>query len=211
MADRWMIGPRMGHPGARDRPRARGESAICWSRILVHTTMTAVVLSVTAVVLLMTGLASIVSVDALQEMLADYPGTVIVVSHDRDFFDRVATSVLMAEGKGRFLATLDVVDMRVGAIADNEVGLLDHALGDVAVQIEGHDDAGCRAGDLARERHHLAVGVVAIGGDHGAMVGDVDGVAAQRLVPDAVAREGPLVLVAQAAVEKEGRRLGCGR
>jgi ATP-binding cassette subfamily F protein uup len=43
------------------------------------------------------------TLDLLQEMLADYPGTVIVVSHDRDFLDRVATSVLMAEGDGRFV------------------------------------------------------------------------------------------------------------
>jgi len=43
------------------------------------------------------------TLDLLQEMLADYPGTVIVVSHDRDFLDRVATSVLMAEGGGRFV------------------------------------------------------------------------------------------------------------
>ena len=43
------------------------------------------------------------TLDLLQEMLADYPGTVILVSHDRDFLDRVATSVLMAEGHGRFV------------------------------------------------------------------------------------------------------------
>jgi ATP-binding cassette subfamily F protein uup len=40
------------------------------------------------------------TLDLLQEMLADYPGTVIVVSHDRDFLDRVATSVIVAEGDG---------------------------------------------------------------------------------------------------------------
>ena len=40
------------------------------------------------------------TLDLLQELLADYPGTVIVVSHDRDFLDRVATSVLVAEGNG---------------------------------------------------------------------------------------------------------------
>ncbi len=43
------------------------------------------------------------TLDLLQEMLSDYAGTVIVVSHDRDFLDRVATSVLMAEGDGRFV------------------------------------------------------------------------------------------------------------
>ena len=43
------------------------------------------------------------TLDLLEEMLADYPGTVLVVSHDRDFLDRVATSVLMAQGDGRFV------------------------------------------------------------------------------------------------------------
>ena len=43
------------------------------------------------------------TLDLLQEMLADYPGTVIVVSHDRDFLDRVSTSVLMHEGEGRWV------------------------------------------------------------------------------------------------------------
>jgi ATP-binding cassette subfamily F protein uup len=42
------------------------------------------------------------TLDLLQETLADHPGTVIVVSHDRDFIDRVATSVIFAEGNGRF-------------------------------------------------------------------------------------------------------------
>ncbi|MGJ0391897.1 MAG: ABC-F family ATP-binding cassette domain-containing protein [Methylocystis sp.] len=43
------------------------------------------------------------TLDLLEEMLADYPGTLIVVSHDRDFLDRIATSVLMSEGEGRWL------------------------------------------------------------------------------------------------------------
>ncbi len=40
------------------------------------------------------------TLDLLQERLAEYPGTIILVSHDRDFLDRVATSVLVAEGNG---------------------------------------------------------------------------------------------------------------
>ena len=43
------------------------------------------------------------TLDLLQEMIADYPGTVLLVSHDRDFIDRTVTSVLMAEGNGRFV------------------------------------------------------------------------------------------------------------
>ncbi|MHB2167343.1 ABC-F family ATP-binding cassette domain-containing protein [Alsobacter sp. R-9] len=42
------------------------------------------------------------TLDLLQETLADYPGTVILVSHDRDFLDRVVTSVIVSEGKGRW-------------------------------------------------------------------------------------------------------------
>jgi ATP-binding cassette subfamily F protein uup len=42
------------------------------------------------------------TLDLLQEMLADFPGTVILVSHDRDFLDRVCTSVLVSEGEGRW-------------------------------------------------------------------------------------------------------------
>jgi ATP-binding cassette subfamily F protein uup len=40
------------------------------------------------------------TLDLLQEMLGDYKGTLLIVSHDRDFIDRVATSVLLAEGAG---------------------------------------------------------------------------------------------------------------
>ncbi len=43
------------------------------------------------------------TLDLLQDMLADYPGTVVVVSHDRDFLDRVSTSVINAEGQGRWI------------------------------------------------------------------------------------------------------------
>ncbi len=42
------------------------------------------------------------TLDLLQEMLAEYKGTLLIVSHDRDFLDRVTTSVLMAEGGGRW-------------------------------------------------------------------------------------------------------------
>ncbi|WP_297299540.1 ATP-binding cassette domain-containing protein [uncultured Methylovirgula sp.] len=42
------------------------------------------------------------TLDLLQELLADYKGTVILASHDRDFLDRIATSVLVAEGNARW-------------------------------------------------------------------------------------------------------------
>ncbi len=43
------------------------------------------------------------TLELLQEMLGDYAGTVLLVSHDRDFLDRVATSVINAEGGGRWV------------------------------------------------------------------------------------------------------------
>ncbi len=43
------------------------------------------------------------TLDLLQELLGDYAGTILVVSHDRDFLDRVATSVIVGEGDGRWV------------------------------------------------------------------------------------------------------------
>jgi ABC transport system ATP-binding/permease protein len=43
------------------------------------------------------------TLDLLQERLAEYPGTVLLVSHDRDFLDRVVTSVIASEGNGRWI------------------------------------------------------------------------------------------------------------
>jgi ATP-binding cassette subfamily F protein uup len=41
------------------------------------------------------------TLDLLQEILADFDGTVLLVSHDRDFLDRVATTTVAMEGDGR--------------------------------------------------------------------------------------------------------------
>lgn len=43
------------------------------------------------------------TLDLLQEMVADHPGTVILVSHDRDFLDRTVEAVIVAEGDGRWV------------------------------------------------------------------------------------------------------------
>ncbi|WP_323022059.1 ABC-F family ATP-binding cassette domain-containing protein [Pararhodobacter sp.] len=44
------------------------------------------------------------TLDLLQDLLGDYPGTVLLVSHDRDFIDRVATTTLAFEGQGKITA-----------------------------------------------------------------------------------------------------------
>ena len=43
------------------------------------------------------------TLDLLEEMIQDYSGTVILVSHDRDFLDRTVSSVLVSEGEGRWI------------------------------------------------------------------------------------------------------------
>jgi ATP-binding cassette subfamily F protein uup len=43
------------------------------------------------------------TLELLQERLAEYAGTVLLVSHDRDFLDRVVTSVIATEGDGRWI------------------------------------------------------------------------------------------------------------
>ncbi len=44
------------------------------------------------------------TLDLLQDILGDYDGTVLLVSHDRDFIDRVATATVAMEGEGRVQA-----------------------------------------------------------------------------------------------------------
>jgi ABC transport system ATP-binding/permease protein len=51
------------------------------------------------------------TLDLLEELLADYNGTLLLVSHDRDFLDRLVTGVVVVEGDGR-------IDEYVGGYSD---------------------------------------------------------------------------------------------
>ena len=42
------------------------------------------------------------TLDVLEDMLGDYPGTVMLISHDRDFLDRLVSGVIVPEGDGRW-------------------------------------------------------------------------------------------------------------
>jgi ATP-binding cassette subfamily F protein uup len=42
------------------------------------------------------------TLDVLEEMVGDYAGTVLLISHDRDFLDRVVNAVIVPEGGGRW-------------------------------------------------------------------------------------------------------------
>jgi ATP-binding cassette subfamily F protein uup len=42
------------------------------------------------------------TLDVLEDMLADYAGTILLISHDRDFLDRLVAGVIVPEGDGRW-------------------------------------------------------------------------------------------------------------
>jgi ATP-binding cassette subfamily F protein uup len=42
------------------------------------------------------------TLDVLEELVADYAGTVLLISHDRDFLDRAVEAVMVPEGDGRW-------------------------------------------------------------------------------------------------------------
>jgi len=72
------------------------------------------------------------TLDLLQELLADYPGTLLLVSHDRDFLDRIVTSVIAPTGDGHWteyaggysdmLAQRKGEDLKKAARPDAETG-----------------------------------------------------------------------------------------
>ena len=65
------------------------------------------------------------TLDLLQEMLGEYEGTILLVSHDRDFLDRVATSILMFEGDGKWTEYAggysDMVAQRGAGVSAREI------------------------------------------------------------------------------------------
>lgn len=62
------------------------------------------------------------TLDLLQDLLGQYDGTVLLVSHDRDFLDRVATITVALEGEGRATAYAgglsDMKAQRAGGASD---------------------------------------------------------------------------------------------
>ncbi len=63
------------------------------------------------------------TLDLLQELISDFDGTVLLVSHDRDFIDRVATTTIAMEGDGRAVIYAggwsDYRAQRAGSIAED--------------------------------------------------------------------------------------------
>jgi ATP-binding cassette subfamily F protein uup len=78
------------------------------------------------------------TLDVLEEMLGDYQGTVILVSHDRDFLDRVVTSVIAPEGNGKWAEYAGgYSDMLAQRGADLKQRALDTAAADKPKEVKG--------------------------------------------------------------------------
>jgi ABC transport system ATP-binding/permease protein len=75
------------------------------------------------------------TLDLLQEVIADYDGTVLIVSHDRDFLDRTVTVTLGLDGSGK-------VDVVAGGYEDW-----------VRKRVQSSQDRSGRAGGASSETH----------------------------------------------------------
>ena len=73
-----------------------------------------------------------------------------------------------------FLAPFQHVDVGVGLVGDQHIGGLHHRFRNIGVEIEGGHDRHIGAHRRAQAREHVAVRIGAAGGDHGAVVRDID-------------------------------------
>ncbi len=78
------------------------------------------------------------TLDLLQELLGDYDGTVLLVSHDRDFLDRVVTTTIAMEGNGKAVTY-------AGGWSDYQTQRADDAKIEIAVKTKAKTGKGTRA------------------------------------------------------------------
>ncbi len=94
------------------------------------------------------------TLDLLQELLGDYDGTVLLVSHDRDFLDRVVTTTIAMEGNGKAVTY-------AGGWSDYQTQRADDAKIEIAVKTKAKTGKGTRAsagksvGRSYTEQHRL--------------------------------------------------------
>lgn len=60
------------------------------------------------------------TLDLLQEVLDEYDGTVLIVSHDRDFLDKVAVSLLYMQGNGEVIEHVGTYSELINALQKNK-------------------------------------------------------------------------------------------
>jgi ATP-binding cassette subfamily F protein uup len=99
------------------------------------------------------------TLELLEELLTEYPGTVLLVSHDRAFLDAVVTQCLVFEGEGRWTEY-------AGGYRD-VVAAQDRRAADLAA-LSGRQGGGEPGGDRAEARLAVSIGARAGRGDDGA-------------------------------------------
>ena len=60
------------------------------------------------------------TLDLLQEVLDEYDGTVLIVSHDRDFLDKVAVSLLYMQGNGDVIEHIGTYSELINSLSKNK-------------------------------------------------------------------------------------------
>ena len=112
------------------------------------------------------------TLDVLEDMLADYAGTVLLISHDRDFLDRLVSGVIVPEGDGRWteyaggysdMLTQRGADLTRAPQAESRSGEGNRAATCKAlrpVEAEAQDDlqGQARAGNAAEDHRQAAAG-----------------------------------------------------
>ena len=138
------------------------------------------------------------TLELLQEMIADYNGPVIVISHDRDFLDRVVTSTLMSEGGGQWLDYAGgYSDMIVQRGAGVERRSVERPAGKAAPEAPAAAPARKTARKLSfKEKHALET-----------LPGTIDGLAAQAAKIQALLADPGLFSRDPKAFSEAGRRL----
>ena len=78
------------------------------------------------------------TLDLLQELISEYAGTVLLVSHDRDFLDRTVTSVVMSEGQGQWVeyagGYTDMLAQRGKGVEASSADKEERSAGDIGAQ-----------------------------------------------------------------------------
>jgi ATP-binding cassette subfamily F protein uup len=100
------------------------------------------------------------TLDVLEEMLADYAGTIILISHDRDFLDRIVTSVIAPEKPGRWVeyagGYTDMLAQRGGRALDAKASQQQGKPAQVQGKVRGRESSEGDARGEAKPKRRLS-------------------------------------------------------
>ena len=101
------------------------------------------------------------TLDLLQDLLGDYDGTVLLVSHDRDFLDRVASTTIAMEGEGSAVVYAggwsDYRSQRTVRLRENAAAAQKTSGGSANASRDASKGATKKSGLSFTERHRLEV------------------------------------------------------